>query len=79
MEFWIPESVGQDLLKKASASNEDGAIYATALESKLREYGVGMADLELARDDAGWMKLGFSEQDSMFDTNRVETVRTLLS
>ncbi len=75
MNFWIPESVGQDLLKKASASNEDGAIYATALESKLREYGVGMADLELARDDVGWMKLGFSEQDSMFDTNRVETVR----
>lgn len=74
-ELWLPGNVAQEMLKKANRKNEDGSIYKEALEDVLREYGIGTADLELARDDAGWMKLGINETSGVADMTRIYAVR----
>ena len=75
MELWIPENAAQDMLRRAKQPDEEGLIYSAALESVLREYGVGTAELELARDDAGWMKLAIGESSGISDMNRTYAVR----
>ncbi len=74
-ELWIPESEAQNMLRRAKQPDEEGLIYSAALESVLREYGVGTAELELARDDAGWMKLAIGESSGISDMNRTYAVR----
>ena len=74
-EIWIPESAVQDLLKKAKQPGDEGLIYSQALESVLREYGVGTAELELARDDVGWMKLGLHEESGLPGLGRTYIIR----
>ena len=74
-DLWIPASVGQDLLAKSKKGGEEGFLYTQALESVLREYGVGTAELELAQDEAGWMKLGVSESGGLLEWDRIYAVR----
>ena len=56
MSLWVPESFRQDVALQRAGTNGDGLYMA--LDSMLREYGMGLSDLELARDDLGWMRLG---------------------
>jgi len=74
-ELWLPGDIAQEMKRKANAQTDDGAIYNVALESVLREYGVGTAELELARDDAGWVKLGMGDQSGIADMARTYSVR----
>jgi len=74
-DFWLPESVLQDMIKQANAPGDEGVIYSQALQEVLREAGIGTAELELARDDAGWMKLGLNEQSGLPDMTRMYSVR----
>ncbi len=74
-ELWIPEGVVQDLRQRVNAPGEEGAIYSAALESVLQEAGIGMAELELARDDAGWVRLGTTESSGLIDMTRAYSVR----
>lgn len=71
----LPDSVLQDLRQRANAPGEEGAIYSAALESVLREAGIGMAELELARDDAGWVRLGANETNGLMEATRSWSVR----
>ena len=48
--------------------------YAEALDLMLREYGRGLADLELARDDIGWDKLGASRAMELSPDTRINIV-----
>lgn len=56
VELWIPESTRQDIIR--GAWREVGASALDGVASLLQEYGIGLADLELAKDDLGWTKLG---------------------
>ena len=73
-DIWLPSSFIQDLVGDAQGG-EDGAIYSQALESVLKEAGIGMAEYELARDDAGWMKLGINESSGLPEMTRVYSIR----
>ncbi len=74
-ELWLPSSVAQDFAAKARKRDPDGEMYREALASVFKEYGVGLADLELAQDDAGWMKLGLGESSGLMEYTRVSVVR----
>ncbi len=74
-DFWVPDGVVQELRQRAQAPGEEGAIYSAALEAVLREAGIGMAELELARDDAGWVRLGSSESSGLMDMTRTYSIK----
>ncbi len=74
-ELWLPEDTLRDIRKRAQAPGEEGAIYSAALESLLQEAGIGMADFELARDDAGWLKLGLGDSTGIPEQTRTLSVK----
>lgn len=71
-ELWIPESARALIRERELASDPDDATLESLL---LREYGIGTADLELARDDAGWIGLGAVGAIGLPDMTRVASVR----
>lgn len=56
VDMWLPESYKQDIIQ--GAIQEVGEGWMEALGTLLQEYGVGLADLELSKEDLGWTRLG---------------------
>ena len=54
---------------------EDIAEMLEAMDSMLTEYGLGLGDLELARDDIGWLKLGGSSSNELDADTRQSSVQ----
>ena len=69
-ELWLPESALAEQRIRELSDNDD-----IITETLLREYGIGTADLELARDDIGWDRLGADARDGLSDMSRVATVK----
>jgi len=67
-DFWLPESVKREMAEREP--DPDNPMLESML---LREYGIGTADLELARDDAGWMRFG--AETGFPDITRIASVR----
>ena len=74
-KLYLPPSVVQDMLAKARSEGSEGDTTKEALENVLREYGVGTADLELARDDIGWVKLGVGTTGELPTQTRTEAIK----
>ncbi len=74
-ELWLPEEVVQDLRHRANAPGEEGMINSAALESVLKEVGIGMAEFQLAREDVGWIQLGGERATGPTATSRIYAVK----
>ncbi len=66
-KLWVPPEYNR--------KQDDRASYITALESVIKEYGIGTAEIDLAREDIGWQKLGGTANVEVSATDRIATVR----
>ena len=73
-DLWVPVEVGKEI-ERVRQETGGSAEFDQALVTVLSEYGIGLADIELARDDAGWMKLGMGDSTAIPADSREYSVR----